>query len=178
MSIDGDKCEVNRRVYNVNISCYNINKLEQEGAQKGGGINTANDLASWVSRRCQQEGLSLRQASLKAGLCHATVAAIVRGGRPSPETIRRLVHFFSQDGAGSAEIVALEDHILTLAGYRLALPEATKSETLRRIEAKLTGCEEPKLALIEQFIEYLNSLGGQNAEGNFSHGGDSLNSEL
>lgn len=44
------------------------------------------------------------------------------------------------------------------------LPEAPKSEALGRVEAKLRGCGEQRLALIEGFIDFLNSLGGEYAK--------------
>jgi len=87
----------------------------------------------------------------------------VRGCRPSPQTIRKLAIFFTGNGASQAEVGALEDHLLALAGYRTPVPEARKSEALMRVEAKLRGCDGRKLSLIEQFIDFLNSLGGEHA---------------
>ena len=92
------------------------------------------------------------------------VTVVVRGGRPSPQTIRKLARFFSGDGASPSEMSAVEDHLLALAGYRTMLPEALNSETLSRLEAKLRGCGERDLTLIESFIDFLNSLGGEDAK--------------
>ena len=118
--------------------------------------DTASDFRAWLVRKCRERGLSLRKASIKAGLSTATIAALVGGVHPRPETIKKLARFFSGDGASIAEVMALEDHILVLAGYRSPAPEAKYSEALGRVVAKLRGCEEREILLVEHFIDFLN----------------------
>ncbi len=118
--------------------------------------DTDSDFRAWLVRKCRERGLSLRKASIKAGLSIATIAALVRGAHPRPETIKKLARFFSGEGAGVSEIAALEDHLLILAGDRTPTPEAKYSEALSRVVAKLRGCEEREILLVEHFIDFLN----------------------
>jgi len=74
-----------------------------------------NGLGSWLHERCQEEWLSLRQAGAKTGLSHSTIEKIIKGASPSAQAIRKLAQAFSR---GKNERLALEDHLLTLAGYR------------------------------------------------------------
>ena len=72
-------------------------------------------LSQWLEARCRTEHLSLRQAAARTGLSHSTIADIRKGGRPVPETIRKLAQGFGGDG--TAERLALEARLLVLAGY-------------------------------------------------------------
>jgi transcriptional regulator with XRE-family HTH domain len=74
-----------------------------------------NDIGQWLKERCDSERLSLRQAAARIGVSHGTIAKIMDGASPSPLTIRRLVRAFAVQ---EAERLALEDHLLVLAGYR------------------------------------------------------------
>ena len=78
-----------------------------------------NSLGQWLKERCEIEGLSLRQAAAKVGVSHGTIAKIMYGASPSPQTIRRLVRAFAFE---DAERLALEDRLLVLAGYRTPRP--------------------------------------------------------
>ncbi len=121
--------------------------------EKGNG-----ELGIWVAERCRQEGLSLRQAATKTGLSHATIADIIKGKRPLPETIKRLAQAFSEDGARHK--LELEDTLLTLAGYRSSRPDEEKpSGHLAHVLDKLTGFTEPDLEMVGHFIDFILRLG-------------------
>lgn len=76
-------------------------------------------LGQWLEKRCKRERLSLRQAAAKTGLSHATLADIIKGSHPSPETIKKLARGFGGDGN---RMLALEDRLLVLAGYKREEP--------------------------------------------------------
>lgn len=78
-------------------------------------------VAQWLEERCQREHLSNRQAAAMTGLNRTTIAHIRKGGCPYPETIRKLTQGFGGDD--SYQELALEEHLLTLAGYRTPRPE-------------------------------------------------------
>ncbi|MBA7705514.1 hypothetical protein ES703_114345 [subsurface metagenome] len=112
-------------------------------------------LGQWLEQRCRQEHLSLRQAAARTGLTHTTIAGIINGGRPFPESIRKLAKGFGGDGKRG---LALEDRLFVLAGYRrertkeaylrtlpLLLPEhQCIIQLLVRELAKLEGIEAPR----------------------------------
>jgi len=76
-------------------------------------------LGQWLKEKCETEGLSLRQAAARVGVSHGTIAKIMDGASPSPQTIRRLVRAFALE---DTERLALEDQLLILAGYRTPRP--------------------------------------------------------
>lgn len=55
-------------------------------------------LGQWLKERCQKEHLSLRQAAAKTGLSQSTLAGIIKGSAPSPQTVRKLARGFSGGG--------------------------------------------------------------------------------
>jgi len=113
-------------------------------------------LGSWLVERCQKEGLSLRQAAAKTGLSHATIDDIRKGGRASAETIRKLTQAFGGDGR---EMLALEDKLLILSGYRSERPEGEDlSEPMARLLDRLSGFSEPQLRIMERFAEFLAEI--------------------
>ena len=75
------------------------------------------ELSQWLNQRCKSEHLSLRQAAARTGLSHVTIKDVIEGGRPLPETIRKLAQGFGGDGS-----LALEDRLMVLAGYRREEP--------------------------------------------------------
>ena len=77
-------------------------------------------VGQWLRQKCQQEGLSLRQAASKTGLSHATIGDIINGDSVSSESIRKLAQAFGGDGN---ERLALEDAMLVLVGHRTRRPE-------------------------------------------------------
>jgi len=113
-------------------------------------------LGSWLVERCQKEGLSLRQAAAKTGLSHVTIDDIRKGGRASAETIRKLSQAFGGDGR---EMLALEDKLLVLSGYRSERPEGEElSEPMARLLDRLSGFSEPQLKLMERFAEFIAGI--------------------
>ena len=76
-------------------------------------------LSQWLKGRCKREHLSLRQAAAKASLSHQTIAGIIAGNRPLPETIEKLARGFGGNGKRG---LALLDLLLVLA-YRTEQPE-------------------------------------------------------
>jgi len=114
-------------------------------------------LGGWLQERCQKEGLSLRQAAAKAGLSHATIDDIRKGGGASAETIRKLAQAFGGDGR---EMLALEDKLLVLSGYRSERPEGEDlSEPVARLLDRLSQFSEPQLKLMERFAEFIAGIG-------------------
>lgn len=71
-------------------------------------------LGQLLKERCEREHLTTRQAAARTDLCHVTIADIIRGTRPSPESIRKLALGFGGDGRRR---LVLEDKLLVLAGY-------------------------------------------------------------
>ena len=69
-------------------------------------------LGQYVKELCDKEGLSLRQASIRAGLSPETVSLILRRGNtthPRPQTLAVLMDALKGD----------LHHALTLAGYNM-----------------------------------------------------------
>jgi len=113
-------------------------------------------LGKWVEETCKQERLSLRQAASKTGLSHATIDDIRKGGGASAETIRKLAQAFGGDGR---EMLALEDKLLILSGYRSERPEGEDlSEPMARLLDRLSGFSEPQLRIMESFAEFLAEI--------------------
>jgi len=101
--------------------------------------------------------LSLRQASAKTGLSHATIADIIKGVHPSPETIGKLAGAFS--ASGNHHRLALEDKLLILAGYRSERPkEKELTEPMARLLDKLSEFNEPQLKIVGRFCDFLSQL--------------------
>lgn len=114
-------------------------------------------LGQWLEERCREEKLSLRQAATKTGLSHSTIADIIKGVRPSAETIRKLAEAFGGDGHRS---LVLEDKLLTLSGYRRQRPEADGlSEPLSRLLDKISEFSEPELQIMEYFADFISKTG-------------------
>lgn len=112
-------------------------------------------LGEWLRERCKSEGLSLRQAGAKTSLSHATIADIIKGASASAETIKRLAKAFGND---HHQTIALEDELLTLAGYRSQRPEVGLPEPLARLLDKLSQFSEPELELVEHFADYISKM--------------------
>jgi len=121
---------------------------------QGGG------LAAWLKERCQSERLSLRQAAQKTGLSHATIADIIKGVHPAPETIRKLAVAFGENG--DHQKLALEDKLLILAGYRRERPEEKElTEPMARLLDRLSEFNEPQLKIMGRFADFVSQLGGK-----------------
>ena len=117
--------------------------------QAGGG------LGQWLKERCQKERLSLRQAASKTGLSHATIADVISCGRASVETIRKLAGAFGGDGH---QRLALEDELLTLAGYRTERPNMELAQPMARLLDQLSQFSEPQLKIISRFADFISQM--------------------
>lgn len=111
----------------------------------------ASKFGQWLEERCQREHLSIREAATKAGLSHACIYDIIRGTRPSPETIKKLAHGFGGDGT------TLEDHLLLLAGYRTQRPKEP-SGALAELIDKVGQFDERTLRMMIQFADFLTEI--------------------
>lgn len=112
-------------------------------------------LGSWLEERCKTKGLSLRQASIKIGISHATVADIINGSRACPETIRKLAKAFSQ--GGDHHRLVLEDELLVLAGFRSARRAGKgPSESMSILLDKLSKMSEPQLKIVGRFCDFIS----------------------
>ena len=112
-------------------------------------------LSSWLRERYQREGLSLRQASIKIGISHTTVADLLNGARASPETIKKLAQVFGV--GGDKHRLALEDKLLTLAGHRTRRTKDQElSEPLAQLldtASRLTERQTRLLTYIAEFFD-------------------------
>lgn len=101
--------------------------------------------------------MSLRQATAKTGLSHATIDDIRKGGRASAQTIRKLAEGFSE--SGDHQKLALEDELLVLGGYRTQRPEGQElSQPLARLMDIISGFSEPQLKIMSRFAEFLAEI--------------------
>lgn len=117
-------------------------------------------LSQWLEERCQREHLSLRQAAARTGLSHATIADIIKGVRPLPETIRKLATGFGGDGTNQQ--IALEDHLQMLAGYRIERPERKETSMERAaLLDKVDKLTEPQLKMVGYFADFLVETKGK-----------------
>jgi transcriptional regulator with XRE-family HTH domain len=105
---------------------------------------------------CQKQGLSLRQVAARTNLSHGTIADIIKGAHPSPNTIRKLAECFA--GLGY-ERLALEDELLVLSGYRTRRPEGQDlSPSLARLMDAASQLSGPQLSLMMRFAELLADI--------------------
>ncbi len=77
---------------------------------------------------------------------------MVNSGRASPETIRKLAQGFSGNGH---QRLALEDHLLELAGYRTERSGEKLSEPRARLMDKVRQFDEPQLKMMMDFADFL-----------------------
>ncbi len=110
-------------------------------------------LGRWLKERCQKEHLSLRRAGEKAGLSHATVHSIIKGGHATAETVTRLAHAFSGDGNRR---IALEDELLILAGYRTRQEQI--SQPLAELLDIVNHFSESQIRVVSAFATYLTEV--------------------
>lgn len=110
-------------------------------------------LSQWIKGALRREHLSLRQAGAKTGLSHATIGDIRKGVRPDPETIMKLARAFGGDGAQG---LALEDHLLTLAGYRTPRQEGEElSVAYATLMDRVSKFSDPQLEMMCHFADFL-----------------------
>lgn len=112
-------------------------------------------LGSWLRERCQREGLSLRQASIKIGISHTTIADLLNGTRASPRTIKKLAQAFGR--GGDKHRMALEDELLVIVGHRTQRPKSQElSEPLAQLldtASRLTERQTRLLTYIAEFFD-------------------------
>lgn len=106
----------------------------------------------WLEAQCRKERLSLRQVGNMTGLSHTTIRDIMKGGRPSPQTVTKLARAFGGDGENQR--VVLEDELLFLAGWRTRRqPEVAQPlAQLMDIAKDFSG---PQLRVLSAFAAYL-----------------------
>jgi len=110
-------------------------------------------LSQWLAGRCKREHLTLRHAAAKTGLSHTTIHQILNGSGAFPETIKKLAQGFGGDGTAR---LALEDHLLVLAGYRTQRPEGEElSEPLAHLIDKVKEFNQPQLKVMESVADFL-----------------------
>ena len=114
-----------------------------------------NGLGKWLKVKCDEERLSLRQVAAKAEVSHQTIAGIMNGKKALPQTIKKLAKAF---GNNHHQIIALEDKLLSLAGYRTERPEEALSEPLGRLLDKLNGLDVDQLGIVEQFTDFIQKM--------------------
>lgn len=116
-------------------------------------IKSEESLGQWLKDRCKAERLSMRQAAVKTGLSHATIADIIKGASPSPETVKKLAQAF---GGSGNEKLALEDNLLILAGYRTPRSEGEEpSVPLAQLIDRLNQFSEPQIKIMTRFADFL-----------------------
>jgi len=116
--------------------------------------------SEWLGLKMEEEKLSLRGAATMVGISHGTIADILKGVSPAPETIKKLAKAFSNNGENSR--LALEDELLVLAGYRTERKAgAEKSANLARLMDEVAGFSEPRLRLMTEFAKYLKESKGE-----------------
>ena len=121
------------------------------------------NLAHWLADRCQKEHLTLRQAAAKTGLSHTTIYQILNGGGAFPETIGKLAKAFAD---GTNERLALEDHLLVLAGYRTQRSEGEEpSELVAHLVDKVGRFKESQLKMMDRFADLLIEIDAEAAVG-------------
>jgi transcriptional regulator with XRE-family HTH domain len=115
-----------------------------------------NGVGLWLQQRCQEERLSLRQAAAKTGLSHSTIEKIIKGSSPSAQAIRKLAQAFSR---GENERLALEDHLLTLAGYRTQRVSMNEmSLPMARLLDVVAPFSENQIKLMVDFANFLTDV--------------------
>jgi len=110
-------------------------------------------LGQWLAERCEREHLSLRGAAARTGVSHATIGDIIKGVRPLPENIKKLAQAFGGDGPNQR--FALEDYLLTLAGYRSERPQEELSEPMAELMDKANQLNDPQLNMMICFAGFL-----------------------
>jgi len=116
--------------------------------------------SEWLGLKMETDRLSLRGAAAMVGISHGTIADILKGVSPAPETIKKLAKAFSNDGEKTR--LALEDELLVLAGYRTERKEEGKMNTnLARLMDEVGDFSEPQLRLMTEFAKFLKESEGE-----------------
>lgn len=117
---------------------------------------SCSNLGKWLVEACQREGLSLRQAAVKTNLSHGTIRDIMNGNCPASESIKKLADAF---GGNGQEGLSLEDQLLVMAGFRSPRPPGQEiSQPLARLLDRLSKFSEPRLRIVDRFIEFISEV--------------------
>lgn len=115
-------------------------------------VDIENSVGQWLRERCQKECLTSRQAAAKTGLSHATIRDVINGTRPDPQTIVKFALGFAN---GTTERLALEDHLLVLAGYRTPRSDEEFNEPLAQLIDVVKRFNQPRLEMMRHFANFL-----------------------
>ena len=116
-------------------------------------------IGEWLEERCKSERLPLREAGAKTGLSHSTIRDIINGTRPLPGTISKLARAFG--GNGTNQQMALEDHLLLLAGYIRERPGEELNEVQAQLMDKVKKFNERQLKMMVHFADFLAEIDGK-----------------
>lgn len=114
------------------------------------------NIADWLTRKGEQEHLSMRQMADQVGVSHATLAQAKKGVH-TVATVLKIAAGFSKEG--TVERTVLEDQLLALCGYRSKKPVLQTSEPMVRLIDMLSKLDDEQLRLIEVIIDFCVSLG-------------------
>jgi len=110
--------------------------------------------SEWLGKKMEDDNLSLRKAAAMVGISHGTIADILKGVSPTPETIKKLAVAFSGDGSRTR--LAMEDELLVMAGYRTEREdEGEISTAMARLMDEVAEFSEPQLRLMTEFAKFL-----------------------
>jgi len=147
----------NHSVDIVNMHCYNCNNIVQNFLKGGRKLVNGQcmEFGKWLEGKRQKQDLSLRQVAAKTGLSHTTIAEILKGNCPSPETIKKLAQTFG--ASGDHHRMALEDELLILAGYRSERPEEKEfSEPMARLLDQISEFKVHQLKIMSRFADFIS----------------------
>ncbi len=147
--------------------CFKLNQPEAElFLPDCDPVNCDSDeqskLSQWLAEKCTKEHLTLRQAAAKTGLSYTTIGQVINGANASPQTLRKLAKAFAD---GTKERLALEDHLLVLAGYRTERPEEELNEPLAHLIDKVKEFSQPQLRMMDRFADFLIEIDAEVAKG-------------
>jgi len=108
-------------------------------------------LGKWLRKACKGKNLSLREAGKMIGISHSTIALILHDRPVHPLTIRKLAKTF---GNGLYHRRALEDKLLTLAGYR-SNPAPEVNETIGRLIDSVRDFSPEEMKMLTRFADYM-----------------------
>ena len=117
------------------------------------------NLGKWLKKVCKKEGLSLRQAGDKAGLSHATIQCIIKGGNPSSITVRKLARGFCPGGKN--ELMVIEEELLVITGHKTRSTNGSMSQPLGRLLDSVKGFSEAELKIVSRFAEFVAQLSSE-----------------
>ena len=112
-------------------------------------------IQQWLKERCERERLSSRDAGIKCGLSHVTIAEILNGQGVRADTIKKLVQGFA---TSEAEKLALEDKLLILAGFRSERSESVLTEAQATLIETVKLASKAEVEVILSFVDFLKAI--------------------